>query len=114
MVRYAARRAARRQDMRHTGFIWLIVLFASAAGAQTEYDFLLKGGHVIDGRNGISAVRDVAIKDGRIAAVAQNIPPARALKTVDVSGLYVTPGLIDIHVHMYPGEGDRYSRGGMS
>jgi dihydroorotase len=100
--------------MRHTGFIWLIVLLASAAGAQTEYDFLLKGGHVIDGRNGISAVRDVAIKDGRIAAVAQNIPPARALKTVDVSGLYVTPGLIDIHVHMYPGEGDRYSRGGMS
>jgi dihydroorotase len=59
-------------------------------------------------------VRDVAIKDGRIAAVAQNILPARALKTVDVSGLYVTPGLIDIHVHMYPGEGDRYSRGGMS
>src|SRR5687767_7481714 len=100
--------------MRHTGFIWLIVLLASAAGAQTEYDFLLKGGHVIDGRNGISAVRDVAIKDGRIAAVAQNILPARALKTVDVSGLYVTPGLIDIHVHMYPGEGDRYSPGGMS
>ena len=69
-----------------------------------EYDFLIKGGHVIDGRNRISAIRDVAIKDGRVAAVAANIPAARALKTVDASGLYVPPGLIDIHVHMYPGE----------
>src|SRR5688500_18691412 len=77
----------------------------SAAPQQSfEYDFLIKGGHVIDGRNRISAVRDVAIKDGRVAAVAANIPAARALKTVDASGLYVTPGLIDIHVHMYPGE----------
>jgi adenine deaminase len=58
-----------------------IVLVALAvapmAGAQTEYDFLIKGGRVIDGRNGISAVRDVAIKDGRIAAVAPDIPAAR-------------------------------------
>ena len=69
-----------------------------------SYDLLLKGGHLIDGRNGISAIRDVGIKNGLVAAVAQNIPTASATKTVDVSGLYVTPGLVDIHVHVYAGE----------
>jgi dihydroorotase len=73
---------------------------AGSAFAQ-DYDFLLKGGHVLDAKNGISAVRDVAIKDGKVAAVAVNIAAARALKTVDVTGLYVTPGLIDIHGHVY-------------
>jgi dihydroorotase len=76
----------------------------AAAPAPMEFDFLIKGGHVIDPRNKLSAIRDVAVKDGRIAAVAANISPARAVKTVDASGLYVTPGLIDIHVHVYPGE----------
>src|SRR3989442_7816591 len=81
----------------------VILLIAVIAYAQTDYDFLLKGGHVIDGKNSINAVRDVAIKDGKIAAVATNIAPARALKVVDASGLYVTPGLVDIHVHVYGG-----------
>jgi dihydroorotase len=76
-----------------------------AAPAQAaEYDLLLKGGHVIDARNRIDAIRDVAIKGGKIAAVAQNSPAARAAKTVDTTGLYVTPGLLDIHVHVYPGD----------
>jgi dihydroorotase len=75
--------------------------------AQPSYDLLLKGGHVIDGKNQISAVRDVAIRDGKIAAVAAGIPASQALKTVDVSGLYVTPGLVDIHVHVYAGTGRR-------
>lgn len=66
-----------------------------------DYDILLKGGHVIDARNSLNAVRDVAIKDGKIAAVAADIPPARAVKAVDVSGMYVTPGLIDLHGHVY-------------
>jgi dihydroorotase len=73
---------------------------AGPATAQ-EFDFLLKGGHVIDARNNISAVRDVAIKDGKIAAVAENIPADRAVKTVAIPGLYVTPGLIDLHAHVY-------------
>ena len=81
----------------------LLVSGAGVAWAQTDYDLLIKGGHVIDGKNRISAVRDVAIKDGKIAAVAPNIAATRALKTVDASGLYVTPGLIDIHVHVFPG-----------
>ena len=79
------------------------LLVAAAAFAQTDYDLLLKGGHVIDGKNHLSAVRDVAIKDGKIAAVGTNLVGSRALKTVDVSGLYVTPGLVDIHVHVYAG-----------
>ena len=77
--------------------------FAAAANAQTDYDLLIKGGHVIDGKNSLSAVRDVAVKDGKIAAVAANIAASRAAKTIDASGLYVTPGLVDIHVHVYQG-----------
>jgi len=78
----------------------ICILSATPAAAQ-DYDLLLKGGHVIDGRNNLSAVRDVAIKDGKVAAVAADIPAAQAFKTVDVKGLYVTPGLIDIHAHTY-------------
>ena len=80
--------------------------------AQPKYDLLLKGGHVIDPRNRISAVRDVAIADGKVAAVAASLDPAAALKVVDVSGLYVTPGLIDIHVHVFAGMGERGSYAG--
>jgi len=78
-----------------------IVCAAFASFASAQYDLLLKGGHVIDPRNSINAPRDVAIKDGRIAAVSENIPAARARQTLDVSGLYVTPGLIDLHVHVF-------------
>jgi dihydroorotase len=84
---------------------------ARPAQAQ-KYDLLLKGGHVIDGRNTLNAVRDVAIADGKVAAVAARIDAAEAGKVVDVSGLYVTPGLIDIHVHVYAGTGERSSYAG--
>src|ERR1700674_2534976 len=84
-------------------YAMLVVSSMGTAWAQTDYDLLIKSGHVIDGKNRISAVRDVAIKDGKIAAVAANIAASRAQKTVDASGLYVTPGLVDIHVHVYPG-----------
>lgn len=86
--------------MRSVLALMLVLGSASSALAQ-EYDLLLKGGHVIDARNRISGVRDVAIKDGKIAAVAEGIAAARAAKTVDASGLYVTPGLIDLHGHVY-------------
>ena len=83
------------------------LFLASSALAQQQYDLVLKGGHVIDGKNRISAVRDVAVLNGKIAEVAPSIPASRAHKVVDVSGLYVTPGLIDIHVHVYAGTGAR-------
>ena len=90
----------------------LLLFVAGVVFAQADYDLLLKGGHVIDGKNGINAVRDVAMKDGKIAAVAANLPASRALRTVDVSGLYVTPGIIDIHTHVYTGTGERSSYAG--
>jgi dihydroorotase len=85
----------------------LFLLLAFCASAQPRYDLLLKGGHVIDARNGISAVRDVAISGGIIAAVAENIPAADAGKTIDVSSLYVTPGLVDMHEHLFAGSMNR-------
>ncbi len=87
-------------------------LLCAGAFAQTKYDLLLQGGHVIDAKNRISAVRDVGIKDGKIAAVAAKLDPKDALKTVNASGLYVTPGLVDIHVHVYTGTGERNSYAG--
>jgi dihydroorotase len=66
-------------------------------------DVLLKGGHVIDPKNNINAVMDVAITNNKILQVAENIPSANAKKVIDVKGMYVTPGLIDMHVHVYPG-----------
>jgi dihydroorotase len=83
-----------------------------AAAAGPRYDLLLKGGHVIDPKNALSAVRDVAIANGRIAAVLPRIDPAEAFKVVDVSGLYVAPGLVDIHVHVYAGTGEKGSYAG--
>src|SRR5260370_22550313 len=88
------------------------ILMSGAAFSQPAYDLLLQGGHVIDAKNNISAVRDVAIKDGTIAAVAARLNPADALKVVNVAGLYVTPGLIDIHAHMFAGTGERGSYAG--
>lgn len=70
------------------------------AHAQTpRYDLLLKGGHVLDPANHLDAVMDVAVSAGKIAAIEKDIPASSAAKVVDVSGLYVTPGLIDIHYH---------------
>ena len=67
----------------------------------TQYDYLLKGGTVIDLANKIDAPMDVAVSGDRIAAVAPNIASAQAAQSIDVSGLLVTPGLIDIHAHVY-------------
>ena len=99
--------------------IQTMIAFALAAGAsafaqqaEPAYDLLLRGGHVLDDKNHIDGVMDVAIKDGKIAKVAAHIPPTSALKTVEVRGLYVTPGLIDIHVHVYAGTGERNSYAG--
>lgn len=78
-------------------------LAAAALGQNAHYDLLLKGGHVIDPANRIDAVMDVAIAGGKIAAVEKNIASNSAGKVVDVTGLYVTPGLIDIHYHISHG-----------
>ena len=65
------------------------------------YDLLLQGGQVIDPANGVNAVRDIAIKDGRIAAVAETIAPSAAKQVISARGKLVTPGLIDSHAHVF-------------
>jgi len=85
------------------------LVFSSGIFAQPRYDLLLKHGHVIDAKSGLSAIRDVAISGGRIAAVASDIPAATARKVIDASSLYVTPGLVDIHTHVMAMSGLRGS-----
>jgi dihydroorotase len=90
-----------------------LALMAGTANAQSPaYDLLLRGGHVIDPKNHIDGTMDVAIKDGHIAKVAPNLKPADAIKTIEVRGLVVTPGLIDLHTHNYTGTGERDSYAG--
>ncbi len=90
-----------------TRYQYLIVLIAclwsfSTAHAQ-QIDILLKGGHVIDPKNKIDEQMDVAIIKGKIAQVAKDIPATNAKQVIDVKGLYVTPGIIDMHVHVFNG-----------
>jgi dihydroorotase len=66
-------------------------------------DILLKGGHVIDPKNNIDERMDIAITDGKVSQVAKDIPVKNAKRVADVSGMYVTPGLIDMHVHAFHG-----------
>ena len=81
--------------------LFIILGMPANTFAQTpRYDLLLKGGHVIDPANHVDAVMDVAVSKDKIAAVEKDIPASQAGKVVDASGLYVTPGLIDIHVHI--------------
>jgi dihydroorotase len=89
-----------------------LLLLAVPLFAQPQYDLLLKGGHVIDAKNKVDAVRDVAIKNHLVAAISPDIPSAQAGRTIDVKGLYVTPGLVDIHVHVYAGTGAKGSYAG--
>src|SRR5262245_62078564 len=79
-----------------------ILLTAALLPAQT-YDLVLKGGHVIDPANNIDRVMDIAVTGNRIARVAPDIPAKQGTKAVNLTGLYVTPGLVDIHAHVYVG-----------
>ena len=85
-----------------TGLLFFLCFVSQILHAQ-PFDLLLKGGHVIDPKNSIDGNMDIAILNGKIAEVAADIPATRARKTIDVKGLYVTPGLIDMHVHVFSG-----------
>jgi dihydroorotase len=76
---------------------------ALSAFAQPPYELLLKGGHVLDSKNRINGVMDVAVAGGKIAAVAKSIPADQAQRVVNATGLYVTPGLVDMHAHVFAG-----------
>ena len=67
----------------------------------TKYDLLLKGGRVIDPANNVDGILDVAIAGRYVLSVQKDISPQLARKVANVSGLVVTPGLIDLHAHFY-------------
>src|SRR5689334_14630640 len=91
---------ARKLTFQALALLFAFTPHGIAQSQPARYDLVLKGGHVIDPANRIDGVMDVAVSKSRIAAVQKDIPPTDADKVVDVSGLYVTPGLIDIHFHI--------------
>src|ERR1700755_352433 len=72
-----------------------------------KYDLVLSGGHVLDPRNHRDGIMDVGIKDGHITAVESHIASADTIQVIQLHGLYLTPGLVDIHVHAYAGTGEK-------
>lgn len=89
-------------------FLFLFLILTTFLSRAQNYTILIKGGHVIDPKNNINEPMDIAVSEDRIVKVAKNIDPKTAKQIVNASGLYVTPGLIDIHSHnfhsMRPGD----------
>lgn len=90
----------------------LIALFAASGFAQTKeplFDLVIRGGRVMDPASGLDTVTDVGIKGHVVTRIAKNIDPAMAKQVVDARGMLVTPGLIDIHAHVFAGtQADHY------
>lgn len=84
--------------------VLLLAVFSIAFNLNTQdYDLLLKNGTLIDPKNKIHAKMDIAIKNGKIAGVDKRISSIYSKKTIDIKGLIVCPGLIDIHTHVFVG-----------
>ena len=97
------------------GLLLVLVVFFVKISIAQSFDIIIKGGHLIDPKNNIDAVMDVAITDGKIVSVANNIDAKHSAQTVDAKGMYVVPGLIDIHAHVFFGtEPDHYLSNGMA
>lgn len=95
----------------------VLVLFQGSINTlhAQQYDLVLKGGHVISAKNQFDGKMDIAISAGKIALVAVNIDPKNARQIIDVNGLYVTPGIIDMHVHVFNGTNtDAYIADGLT
>src|SRR5262250_3130712 len=74
----------------------------AAMGPNDKFDLLIKGGDVLDPSQSLRGKRDIGIRYGMIEAVEADIPEARALRVLNASGKLVTPGLVDLHSHVYP------------
>lgn len=88
-----------------------IALFQTIPSVAQEIDLLIRNGHVIDPKNGVNAILDVAVAGGKIFKVAANIPETNAKKVIDARGLYVSPGFIDIHTHVFVGNNPGFANG---
>src|SRR4051794_10745042 len=96
---------SRRNFLKFTGSAAAAALAGpagAAMGPNDKFDLVIKGGDVLDPSQSLRGKRDIGIRWGAIEAVENDIPAARALKTIDASGKLVTPGLIDLHSHVYP------------
>jgi len=87
------------------GKTWLCLIISFYSATAQKYDLLIKGGHLIDPASGISGIRDIAVTKGNIAKVALSIDTSGAMKVINANGLYITPGFIDTHTHVFVGPG---------
>jgi dihydroorotase len=101
--------------MRKISFLLAVLgLISGSVDAQT-YSIVIKGGQVIDPKNNLNAVMDVAITDGKIVQVAKTIDASQAKQVVNAKGMLVTPGIIDIHGHVFYGtEPNHYLSNGLT
>ncbi|PYO84179.1 MAG: D-glutamate deacylase, partial [Gemmatimonadetes bacterium] len=90
-----------------TALLAPLARFAPRGAARAQaYDLVLAGGRVLDPESGLDATRNVGVTSGRITAVTTELPAAR--ETLDVRGLVVAPGFIDLHAHGQDSESYRY------
>ena len=92
---------SRRKILRDT--VFLPALLSAQTPANPKFDLLIRGGRVIDPKRNFSSDADVGILNGKVAAIAPNLDAAAARNVLDARGRIVTPGLVDIHVHVYDG-----------
>jgi dihydroorotase len=109
---YIMTRMCRSLILNVTAGLSLLLLLAVTFNSEAqEIDILLKGGHLIDPKNHIDGQMDVAIADGKIFKVAKLIPAGEAERVVDVRGMFITPGLIDLHTHVFVGSNQGFADG---
>ena len=97
-------------SLRSVGLLCLLLFNGFLSMAQ-QYAIVIKDGHVIDPKNNINATMDVAIQDGKIALVAKSIDAKQGRQVVNARGMYVVPGLIDIHGHVFYGTEKEHAYG---
>jgi dihydroorotase len=96
-------------------FLTAVLLACALAAQAQQYDLVLRNGQVLDPKNNVAGKFDVAVRDGKIAAIEPTIPASAAKQSVDISGLYLTPGLVDMHVHVFVGlRHDAWGNGDLS
>ena len=103
--------------MKSFAYFWITLVSLYVGGQQpsTPYDLLIQGGKVVDPKNNLNEVMDVAVKNGKIIKVARQLNPQQARQVVNATGLLVCPGLIDLHGHVFYGtQDDHYLSDGFS
>ncbi|EON75233.1 amidohydrolase [Lunatimonas lonarensis] len=106
--------------MRYIPGIWVLLIgcFLLITGSHSvwaqSYDLVIKNGHLFDAKNGINQPMEIAILKGKIAKVASHIPATEGNKVIDAGGMWISPGFIDPHTHVFVGEKPRVFAGGSS